>query len=88
MPKQERHHFSYNGRIAMLYSEGIPIRDCLIIAQVLNGMSFDDIEKLSRTIMHISNGFFPESALKASVNEKIGKNQVKKYRSNSHEKKH
>lgn len=88
MPKPERTHFSYNGRIHMLYCEEFPMRFCLSLAQILDGMSFDDIARLSRVIMQISNGFFPESALKASVNEKIGKNQVKKYRSNSHEKKY
>ena len=61
---------------------------CLSIAKALDGMSFDDINKLSRVIRKISSGFFPESALKASVNEKIGKSQIKKYRSDSHEEKH
>ena len=88
MPKPKRTHFSYNGRIAMLYSIGIPMVYCLSIAKALDGMSFDDINKLSRVIRKISSGFFLESALKAAVNEKIGKNQVKKYRSNSHEQIH
>ena len=66
MSKQERLHFSEIGRIAMLYSDGLPIQDCLVLAQVLDCMSFDDIEKLSRTIMHISNGFFVDSNTKVS----------------------
>jgi len=69
--EDNRIHYSYNGKINLMYCEGIPIRNCLILAQVLEDMSFGDIEKLSRVIMRISNGFFDESKLKKTVKERV-----------------
>lgn len=85
IPKNERTHFSFNMVVHLLYCGEFPIRDCLSLARIFDGMSFDDLERLSRVIMRISNGFFRESALIVAAKEKIAKSQIEKYRSKSHE---
>lgn len=75
MPKNERTHFSFDGKVAILYSDEIPINDCILIAQVLDDMTFDAIKKLSKSIIKISNGFSIDSALETVLKEEISHDQ-------------
>jgi len=67
MQKQKRYHFSYNVRVNMLINEGFLTNDSLSIAKALDCISFDDLRKLSRVIMRISNGYFTEPNLNKTL---------------------
>jgi len=76
MHNQLRLHFSYNIKVDMMYKEDINLDICLAIAKVLEPMTFDEIERLSRAIIRISNGYFAKSPLKAQIERRSrhGKN--------------